>query len=141
MSVPPPRVSSAPPEGVRASAGASPLPLVAGAVALAASVMIAIVAEVWASTPAKLVVPGIPLVRGDFWWLSFLGYLLTPIIVIGCYGWDVLSQRNGLRANRDFVLNPRWTRWLLVIVAAAIVVGVWHVLNLSVPVSEWLGFA
>lgn len=103
--------------------------------------VVAIVVATTVSAPVDLVGLKAPLVAGTFWWISLFGYVLTPIVVIACYGWDVLSQRDGLRGNRDFVLHPGWTRALLLIVAASLVVGAWHVLNLSVPVSEWLGFA
>ena len=67
---------------------------------------------------------------------SFIGYLLTPVVVIACYGWDAIGQRNALRANRNFVPKPAWTRALLWTAGASVLVGAWHVLNLSVPCSR-----
>ena len=75
------------------------------------------------------------------WWPSFIGYLLTPVLVIACYGWDAIGQRNGLRANRNFLPKPAWTRTLLWIAGVSVLVGAWHVLNLSVPLSDAWGLS
>jgi len=127
---------------VRGRAGASPLPLLVALVALALSIVIALVVALTpASIPILFLGIPLPLVATGFWWLSFLGYALTPIAVLACYGWDAVGQRNGLRANRDFVLRPSWRRALQWLTGIAIVVGAWHVLNLSVPLSEAWGFS
>ncbi|GAA2009029.1 hypothetical protein [Microbacterium ulmi] len=124
-----------------ARAGASSLPLIVGSAALAVSVAIAVVVAIAASGPVAVLGIPVPLVRSDAFWLSLVGYLLTPFVVVACYGWDVLAQRDGLRANRNFVVRPAWTRRLLWLAGAGILVGLWHILNLSVPLSEWMGFA
>jgi purine-cytosine permease-like protein len=113
---------------------------VAGAAVLV-SVVLAIVVAVGASTPILFLGIPLPLVTPGSWWLSFIGYLLTPVLVLACYGWDAVGQRNGLRANRNFVLRPTWRRSLQWLTGIAIVVGAWHVLNLSVPLSEAWGFS
>jgi len=78
------------------------------------------------------------LVKPGMWWLSFIGYLLTPVVVIACYGWDAIGQRNALRLNRNFVPKPAWTRVLLWTAGVSIVAGAWHVLNLSVGIIDAL---
>jgi hypothetical protein len=105
------------------------------------SVALAIVVALLASTTILFLGIPLPLVAGSSWWLSFIGYLLTPVVVLACYGWDAVGQRNGLRANRNFVLRPTWRRALQWLTGIAIVVGAWHVLNLSVPLSEAWGFS
>jgi purine-cytosine permease-like protein len=105
------------------------------------SVVLAVAVVLTASAPIAFLGVPFPLVRAEAFWMSLLGYLLTPIVVIACYGWDVVSQRNGLRANRNFDIRPRWTRLLLWLSGFSIVVGAWHILNLSVPLSEWLGLS
>lgn len=127
---------------LRGPAAASPLPLLVAAGALLVSLVLAIVVALTpASVPILVLNVPMPLVTPAFWWLSFLGYLLTPIAVLACYGWDAVGQRNGLRANRNFVLRPTWRRSLRWLTGIAIVVGAWHVLNLSVPLSEAWGFS
>jgi len=140
--------SSMPPRAERAQvtapstrAAASPLPLILGCAATIVSLAIAVVVGFAMSAPVVVLGVTVPLVEGGFVWLSVIGYLLTPMAVIGCYGWDVVAQRNGLRANRNFVLRPSSTRALLFLAGIAIVIGAWHVINISVPLSEWLGFA
>jgi len=136
----PARLSSAHPGGTRTAA--SPLPLLVAAGALLVSLVIAVVvAATPASIPIRFLGIPLPLVTSGAWWLSFIGYLLTPVVVLACYGWDAVGQRNGLRANRNFVLRPSWRRGLQWLTGAAIVVGAWHVLNLSVPLSEAWGFS
>ena len=145
MSAPPaavpggrPRVATAP---VRGPAAASRLPLWLGVGAVAVSLAIAVVVLLTASAPVQLLGAPVRLVLADDWWLSFIGYVLTPMIVIACYGWDAIAQRNSLRLNRNYVPAPSYTRVLLWLAGAGILLGAWHALNLSVPLSEALGWS
>jgi len=110
-----------------------------GGVATAASIAIALLVATGFSAPIALMGMTLPLVRSEYAWLSILGWVLTPVVVIAAYGWDVISQRNGLRRNRNIVLRRRWTLALLFLCGAGILIGAWHILNISVPLSEWLG--
>lgn len=125
----------------RSPASVSPLPVIAGSAATASSLVIAVAVAFFLSAPSTGFGVPIPLVRSDYAWLSLVGWLLTPVAVIACYGWDLIGQRNGLRRNRDIVLHPTWTTVLLALSGIGIVIGVWHILNLSVPLSEWMGLA
>ncbi len=118
---------------------ASPLPLIIAAAAVFVSLVLAAVVLLTSSATVKLLGIGIPLVISGAWWLSFIGYVLTPIVVIGCYGWNAIAQRDGLRRNRNFVLRTGYSRGLAWAAGVGIVLGAWHVLNLAVPLSEWLG--
>lgn len=122
--------------------GASPVPMAIGLGALVASLVIAVVVIAAFSAPVALLlgIP-LPLVLAEYWWLSFLGYLLTPLIVIACYGWDVIGQRAGLRRNANFAVNARFTSTLRWALWPAVVIGIWHILNLSVPLSEAWGLS
>lgn len=120
---------------------ATPLPLIIAGVAVFVSLLIAVVVLVASSAAVNILGIGVPLVTADAWWLSFIGYLLTPVVVIGCYGWNAIGQRDGLRRNRNFVLRPGYSRALAWAAGAGIALGAWHVLNLSVPLSEWLGLS
>ncbi|MFT4220172.1 MAG: hypothetical protein QM611_06610, partial [Microbacterium sp.] len=126
------------PGGVRAAA--SPWPLIVAAAAFGLSVLLAVVlAATPASDPVRFLGAPLPLVVGGFWWVSLAGYLLTPAVVLACYGWNAVAQRKGLGANRNFVLRPGWSRALRWLAGLSIVVGAWHVLNLSVPLSAAWG--
>ena len=119
---------------------ASPLPLVLGAAALVVSLVLAIVAASAAAAPVRVLGVPLPLVRGGDVWLSVAGYVLTPLLVVGATGWNLSSQRSSaVRDARHFVPRPGYTTTLYGIAAAALVLGAWHVLNISVPVSGWLG--
>ncbi|MFT4229597.1 MAG: hypothetical protein QM602_04835, partial [Microbacterium sp.] len=121
---------------------ASPLPLLVAGGALGVSVVLALlVALTPASVPIAFLGVPLPLVTAGWWWVSLLGYLLTPVVVLGCYGWDAVGQRNGLRADRNFVLRPSWSRALQWLTGISIAVGAWHVLNLSVPLAEAWGLS
>ena len=131
-----PRSYAAP---TRARAAASPLPLWIGVGAVALSLIIAIIVLAAFSTPARLFGEfSLPLVSDGSGWLSLLGYVLTPLIVILAYGWDVAWQRRARENNRNVVLRRGYTRALKWLMIAGIVLGAWHVLNLAVPVSAWL---
>ncbi|WKK70530.1 hypothetical protein Q0F99_11740 [Rathayibacter oskolensis] len=119
---------------------ASPLPLWLGVAGLVASLALAVLAASTAAAPVRVLGVPLPLVRGGAVWMSAVGYLLTPLLVFLAAGWDLSSQRaNSLRDARRFAPDPRLTRWLLWLSGAALLLGAWHILNISVPVSEWLG--
>lgn len=120
---------------------ASPIPLVVAAAALVVSLALAVTVLVSASATVNILGLGFALVTPDAWWLSFIGYVLTPIVVIGCYGWNAIAQRDGLRRNRNFALRPAYSRALAWAAGIGILLGAWHVLNLSVPISERLGLS
>ncbi|GAA1945606.1 hypothetical protein GCM10009776_04390 [Microbacterium deminutum] len=105
------------------------------------SLALAVAVLLTASATVNILGIGVPLVTADAWPLSFAGYLLTPVVVIGCYGWNAIGQRDGLRRNRNFVLRPGYSNALAWAAGAGILLGAWHVLNLSVPLSEWLGLS
>ena len=125
----------------RGATTATPLPLIIAAIAAVVSLAIAVVVLLTASATVNILGIGVPLVTADAWWLSFIGYVLTPVVVIGCYGWNAIAQRDGLRRNRNFVLRPGYSRALAWVAGLGILLGAWHVLNLSVPLSERLGLS
>lgn len=121
---------------------ASALPLIGGLSAAALSLVIAVLVIALVSAPVKvfLDIP-LPLVVAESWWLSLLGYLLTPVVVIACYGWDAIAQRSGMRRDVNFLQRTGYGTALRWTVAASIIIGVWHILNLSVPLTEAWGLS
>lgn len=126
----------------RGRAEASRLPLLVGGGAVLLSVVLAILVLAVFSAPARLFGDfSLPLVSSGSWALSLLGYLLTPLVVILAYGWDVAWQRQARAHNRNVVLHAGYTRTLKWLMIAGIVLGAWHVLNLAVPLAEAWGLA
>lgn len=118
------------------------MPLLVGAGAVVLSLVVAIVVLAAVSAPAQLFAwLALPLVQSGGWALSLLGYLLTPLVVILAYGWDVAWQRQARAHNRNVVLHPGYTRTLKWLMIFGIVLGAWHVLNLAVPLAEAWGAA
>ncbi|MCS0499188.1 hypothetical protein [Protaetiibacter mangrovi] len=66
--------------------------------------------------------------------LSIGGYVLTPLVVFAALLWDRLAQRLGLR-DRNFALRPAYSRALQWLSAGAMLVGIWHVLNIAYAAS------
>lgn len=125
-----------------AAARASAIPVCIGLVAVAGSLALAVLVIAQMSAPVRVFfdVP-LPLVIADAWEVSLLGYLLTPVVAIVCYGWDGIAQRSGVRADANFERRPGFSTILRWTVAASVLVGVWHILNLSVPLTETWGLS
>lgn len=121
---------------------ASAVPLIVGISSAAVSLVIAVLVIALVSAPVKvfLGIP-LPLVVAESWWLSLLGYVLTPVVVIACYGWDAIAQRGGMRRDVNFVQRTGYGIILRGVVVASIIIGIWHILNLSVPLTEAWGLS
>ncbi len=129
------------PRSSRAGA-ASAVPLWLGLGSAIASLVIAVIVAIGFSVPIELFLGiALPLVQSEYGWLSLIGYLLTPLLVIVCVGWDRIAQRKGVRSNPNFAVDSRYSAVLLWTTWPAIVLGVWHILNLSVPLSEAWGLS
>lgn len=112
--------------------------MIVGAAAVALSLILAIFGLV-NSTPTVLISQprlSLPLDTTNLWWASLIGYLLTPIAVIGARGWDIVAQRRGLE-NRNFVLKPGYSKALQALLVACCVLALWQLLNLSVAVASF----
>lgn len=148
---PPPRGSARPPESSSTTTlrpprnpsarglrdAASPVPLVVGAGAVAVSLVLAIIGL--ANSVPTVLIPqpriALPLDDTNLWWVSVIGYILTPIVVILARGWDTVSQRHGLQ-NRNFVLKPQYSKLLGILLVVGCVLAVWQLLNVSLAVAD-----
>ena len=116
---------------------ASPVPLLIGVVALALSIVIALVtassgraSTVWFMT--------LPIIEPGQWWLSLIGYVLTPLVVIVAFGLNRIWQRDGLR-DRAFTPKPGYGLALKWMVGASFLLALWHIVNLATVVSDaWM---
>ena len=113
---------------------ANPFPMYAGLVALAASIVLAVVVLVTSSASVTGVMH-LPLVIAERWWLSGLGWLTATATVV-CAGLDRMWQSAAASKNPDFFGKPQFERILTIALWIALVLVVWHALNLAVPVSE-----
>lgn len=120
-------------------ASASPIPLAVGSGAVIISAALAVIVIATSSVPIRFVGVPLPIVQSDRFWLSLIGYLLTPIAAVIAVGWDRIAQRRGVVLSGNFVPNRGFEVALTWIAGAGLVLGVWHVLNLSVPLSEFWG--
>lgn len=118
---------------------ASPVPLIVAVVAVTVSATVAVVVGIAMSAPVIVFGVTLPLVRTEAWGASLLGYVLTPIFAVVCVGWDDIWQRRGRQRDVNFVMRGGYataSRWLA---GAAVGIGLWHILNLSIPLSElWM---
>jgi hypothetical protein len=111
--------------------------MLVGAAAVAVSLILAIIGLA-TSTPTVLIAQprfSLPLDSTNLWWAGLVGYVLTPIAVIGARGWDTVAQRRGLQ-NRNFVLKPGYSRVLTVLFAVGCVLALWQLLNVSLAVAN-----
>lgn len=111
--------------------------MIVGATAVALSLILAMIGLA-NSTPTVLIAQprfSLPLDTTNLWWASLIGYLLTPIVVIGARGWDIVAQRRGLQ-NRNFVLKPGYSKVLQALLVACCALAIWQLLNLSLAVAS-----
>ena len=116
---------------------ASAVPLIVGASAVGVSLILAIIGLA-NSTPTVLIDRprfSLPLESANLWWAGVVGYLLTPIVVIGARGWDTVAQRRGLQ-NRNFVLKPGYSKVLGALLVAGCILALWQLLNVSLTVAS-----
>ena len=99
---------------------ASPLPIVFAILFLIASIVIYFVTRSTAHAPL----------------FHTIGYLLTPIGVALCLGWDNISQRNGLKENPWFERNKTYSIILRVFTVLSFFVALPHIHSLAVDLAE-----
>lgn len=114
----PPTVPAVPqPQPSGKARSASVLPLVLAFIAMAASVYLVYL-------------------NGGIW-VSIGGYILTPIIVSVCLGWDNLSQRRGLQ-DVWFSPKPDFSTFLRLFVVISFLIAIPHIHEISAFIAERL---
>lgn len=104
----------------KSSSKASILPLIVGVAALVVSVVIYILTR---SVAHALV-------------LHLIAYLLTPLAVAGCLGWDSISQRIGRGNDQYFTVNPKLSLALRVLTVLSFVAALPHIIAIATDIAE-----
>ncbi|MCU1482520.1 MAG: hypothetical protein JWQ19_3306 [Subtercola sp.] len=113
---------------------ASPVPLLIGMLAVALSIVIVIVTAVNGRASSVWFLT-LPIIEPGLWWLSLIGYVLTPLVVIVAFGLNRIWQRDGLR-DRSFTPKPGYSLALKWMVGAGFLLALWHIVNLATVVSD-----
>lgn len=114
MPLPAPTLAERPEGNNRASI----LPLVIASVLLVASIAIQLL---------------IGILGNSLWY--YVGYVLTPLLVTMCLGWDLLAQRTG-RKNPWYEAKPNYTKLLRYVAIAGFVVAAFHIVQIGILIGE-----
>lgn len=117
------------------STTASAVPLISGLGAVLLSAAL-VVLTISLGRPTTLL-PNLtlPLIEPVYWLLSLTGYVLTPIVVIIASGLNRSGQKAGLR-DRNFTAKPIYGQVLTWLLVVSFVLGLWHILNMAVVLSD-----
>jgi hypothetical protein len=102
------------------SSKASILPLLVGFLSLFCSVGIYIVTRTVAHALA----------------LHLIAYLLTPLVIAGCLGWDSIAQRIGRRNDQYFTYNNTYSLLLRILTALSFLVALPHIIAIAKDIAE-----
>ena len=65
----------------------------------------------------------------------YVGYLLTPLLIMMILGWDSIAQRSG-RKDPWFETKPVYSKVLRFLVLAGFVVAVFHIVAIGIQIGE-----
>jgi hypothetical protein len=102
------------------SSKASVLPLVVAALAVAVSVAIYFLTRTMA----------------DAFILHLVAYLLTPLAVALCLGWDSISQRIGKGNDPWFTTNSSFSLVLRILTGVSFIVAFPHIVEMATDIAE-----
>ena len=140
MSVPlPPRTPGQPPSVIESSftsssaptygqpRDATKLPMLVGIAIALISVLIVVFAETnsWLQSDIRETM------------LHILGYLLTPIGVVLCLAWDMVSQRQGMH-DINFFPKLKYTKILRILTGVSFVIAWFHIEPIAKAIAESL---
>lgn len=102
------------------SSKASILPLVVGFIALATSIAIFLLTRSVAHA----------------FLLHMIAYLLTPLAVAGCLGWDSIAQRIGRGNDQYFTVNAKYSLALRVLTILSFFAALPHIVAIATDIAE-----
>jgi len=71
-------------------------------------------------------------------WVHVIGYLLTPFLVIICAGLDSVQQRRKATTDLYFLENRKYSFFLRVLSALALVISIPHINGIATTVAAWV---
>lgn len=71
-------------------------------------------------------------------WVHLLGYLLTPFLVIICAGLDSVQQRRKATTDLYFLENRKYSLFLRVLSALALLISIPHINAIATTVAAWV---
>ena len=106
---------------------ASKLPMIFGIAIALLSILIVVFAETnsWLQSDSRETM------------LHIFGYLLTPIGVVLCLAWDMVSQRQGMH-DINFFPKLKYTKILRILTGASFVVAWFHIEPIAKAIAESL---
>lgn len=106
---------------------ASKLPMIVGMAIALLSVLIVVFAETnsWLQSDSRETM------------LHIFGYLLTPIGVVLCLAWDMVSQRQGMH-DINFFPKLKYTKILRILTGASFVIAWFHIEPIAKAIAESL---
>jgi purine-cytosine permease-like protein len=71
-------------------------------------------------------------------WVHLVGYLLTPFLVIICAGLDSVQQRRKATTDLYFLENRKYSLFLRVLSALALLISIPHINAIATTVAAWV---
>ncbi|MGI9823363.1 hypothetical protein [Agromyces sp. Marseille-Q5079] len=93
------------------------------------------VIELVVSVPQQLGPITLPLITGPWVWLSFVGYLFAPMLVIVAFGRDRILQRRAA-VHPNFAPRRDYSRTLRILAIVSWLLGIWHVVNIAYAIAS-----
>jgi len=72
----------------------------------------------------------------DAFLLHLLGYVLTPLVVALCMGWDSIVQRRGVGESPWYEKNPTYSLALRILTAISFIPAILHIIVIASDIAE-----
>ena len=74
----------------------------------------------------------------DAFLLHLFAYLLTPLVVALCLGWDSIAQRIGKGNDPWFSANAKFSLILRILTGVSFIVAIPHIVEMATDIAEKL---
>jgi hypothetical protein len=89
-----------------------------------------------ASIVISIVIYFVTRTSADAFLLHLLGYVLTPLVVALCMGWDSIAQRMGIGASPWYEKNPKYSLILRILTAISFLPSFLHIFVMASDIAE-----
>jgi uncharacterized membrane protein YiaA len=89
-----------------------------------------------ASIVISIVIYFVTLTSADAFLLHLLGYILTPLVVALCMGWDSIAQRLGVGESPWYEKNPTYSLILRILTAISFIPAIFHIFVIASDIAE-----